>query len=261
MGNSHHSPSKPKKMKNVLELLPSKQAFWLGFITAILSIGTLGFVLLGSQVISGDGFSLNAGSGSGGAVAQAPTPVPTQAPEPTVNADDIPEVTDEDNVRGDKDAPITIIEYSDFECPFCSRFHPSMLQVMDEYEGKVKWVYRHFPLSFHPEGEPSANASECAAEQGKFWEFADKIFEGGDSLGSDVYKKIAADLGLNTGQFNDCVDSGKYNEKVQKQAQAGGTAGISGTPGSFIINQDGKVVPIKGALPYSAVASSIDSLL
>lgn len=261
MGNSHHTPSKSKKTKNILEALPSKQVFWLGFITAVLSLGTLGFVLLGSQVINGNMLSLNTDSGSEGTVAQAPTPTPTPAPEPTVNADDIPEVTDEDNIRGDKNAPITIIEYSDFECPFCARFHPSMLQVMDEYEGKVRWVYRHFPLSFHPEAEPSANASECAAEQGKFWEFADKLFEGNDSLSSDMYKKIAVDLNLDTGKFNDCVDSGKYNEKVQKQAQAGGAAGVSGTPGSFIINKDGKVIPIKGALPFSAVASSIDSLL
>lgn len=181
----------------------------------------------------------------------------TVEPEPT----SVPAVSDDDHVRGDINAPITVIEYSDFECPFCSRFHPTMQQVMADYSGKVRWVYRHFPLSFHPEALPAANASECAAEQNKFWEYADKLFENQDSLDNNYYKQIATELGLNMNQWQSCFDSSKYSDKIESQSAGGANAGVTGTPGSFIVDEDGNAIPIKGALPYSSVASAIDQLL
>ncbi|MBI4256545.1 DsbA family protein [Candidatus Uhrbacteria bacterium] len=247
--------------KSFFDALPSKQAFWLGFVTAILALGTLGFILLGSCVLGGDcsveAFRIADNEDSGTtaqvAIAEADVPAPT--------ATGVPAVTEADHIRGNVDAPITIIEYSDFQCPYCSRFHPTMLQVMEEYTDSVRWVYRHFPLSFHPEATPAALAAECASEQGKFWEYADALFENQSSLGSEYYATLAADLGLNTTQWQDCFNTEKYNDVIEAQAQSGGAAGVSGTPGSFVIDQDGNAIPIKGALPFSSVAAAIDSVL
>ena len=152
--------------KNFFEMIPSKQAFWLGFVTAILSLGTVGFIILGSCVLGGNcsasGFALtdtnDAADDAGGAALADALPA-------TVTG--VPIVTADDHVRGDKNAPVTIIEYSDFECPYCERFHPTMLEVMEKYDGKVRWIFRHFPLSFHPNAKPAAMAAECAGEQGK----------------------------------------------------------------------------------------------
>ncbi len=248
--------------KNFFDALPSKQAFWLGFVTAILALGTLGFILLGSCVLGGDcavdAFAVadnddsdTTAPAAAAAVAAVPTPTPTG----------VPTVTEADHIRGDKNAPVTIIEYSDFECPYCERFHPTMLQVMDEYKGQVRWVLRHFPLSFHPNANEAALASECAAEQGKFWEMGDKLFENRTALGDELYATLASDLGLNTADFDDCMANEEYADKIEAQAQAGAAAGVSGTPGSFVIDKDGNAIPIKGALPFSSVAAAIDSVL
>lgn len=246
--------------KSFFDALPSRQAFWLGFVTAILALGTLGFILLGSCVLGGDcsvdAFANADNDDSGDAaevIAAAEVPPPT--------ATGVPAVTETDHIRGNADAPITIIEYSDFQCPYCSRFHPTMQQVMSEYSDSVRWVFRHFPLSFHPEATPAANAAECASEQGKFWEYADALFENQSSLGSEYYAQLASSLGLNTSQWQSCFDAQKYNDVIEAQAQAGGAAGVSGTPGSFVIDQDGNAIPIKGALPFSSVAAAIDSVL
>ena len=243
------------------DALPSKTSFWVGFITAILVLGTLGFIILGNCMLKGscsfDGSTTNndeivVDNNNDLVVADDDT-------EPTPEA--VPIVNDDDHVRGDKNAPITVIEYSDFECPFCSRFHPTMQQVMTDYNGKVRWVLRHYPLSFHPEALPAANATECASEQNKFWEYADKLFENQESLGGDYYKQLATELGLNVSQWQTCFDNSKYSDKIEAQYQGGVSAGVTGTPGSFIIDQDGNAIPIKGALPYSSVSSAIDQLL
>lgn len=259
METSHHK-------KSFFDALHPKQSFWLGFVTAILALGTVGFVLLGSCLLGGNcsvagiAAAQNSGSG-GGAVAAADAGAAAVAAVPAPTATGVPAVTEADHIRGNVDAPVTIIEYSDFQCPYCTRFHPTMLQVMEEYTDSVRWVFRHFPLSFHPEAMPAANAAECAGEQGKFWEFADELFENQSSLSSEYYTKLAGTLGLNVAQWQDCYDSEKYNDVIEAQAQTGGAAGVSGTPGSFVIDQDGNAIPIKGALPFSSVAAAIDSVL
>lgn len=251
-----------ESQKKFFDAFLPKQAFWLGFVTAILTIGTIGFILLGSCMLSGEcaasGLAFDRDDVEDVAddddrVAAVPTPTVTG----------VPAVSDDDYIRGDEDAPITIIEYSDFECPYCERFHPTMLQVMDEYEGQVRWVFRHFPLSFHPNAVPAGLAAECAGEQGNdyFWTMGDKLFENRANLGDSVYTSIATELGLNMTQFNDCMASEKYVDKIEKQAQEGAAAGVTGTPGSFVIDQDGNAIPIKGALPFSSVAAAIDSVL
>jgi protein-disulfide isomerase len=252
----------PKK-NSFFDTIPGRTSFGLGFLTAILSLGTLGFLVLGGCMLS-SGCNVLAANGSGSAKVAAVTgdaAGAAAAPVPTAAAGSVPVVTDEDHIRGNEDAKVTIIEYSDFECPFCSRFHPTVQQAMDEYGDDVRWVYRHFPLSFHPMAEPAAVASECAADQGKFWEFADALFSNQTNLGPDLYAKLAGDLGLNTNKFTDCLSDPSTVAKVQADAQGGATAGVTGTPGSFVIDEDGNAIPIKGAQPYSALKAAIDSVL
>lgn len=182
----------------------------------------------------------------------------------TQPAGELAAATKEDHVRGDlKKAKVVIIEYSDFQCPFCSRHHPTMQQVMTTYGDDVAWVYRHFPLSFHPNAEPSALASECANEQGKFWDFADAMFAGqdpglsGDAATADAFiKKTAQDLGLNMNKFNDCVSSAKYQAVIDSDAAGGAAAGVNGTPATFINGQ-----LVSGAVPFASLKTVIDAEL
>jgi protein-disulfide isomerase len=130
-------------------------------------------------------------------------------------------------------------------------------KILSDYKGKVRLVYKHFPLGFHPNAQKAAEASECADEQGKFWEYHDKLFENqANGLSIDKFKQWAKDLGLDTNKFNDCLDSGKYAQKVQADYQEGAQKGVDGTPATFI---NGKL--ITGALPYESFKQRIDGLL
>ena len=171
--------------------------------------------------------------------------------EKVVNLDNAP-------VRGNPDAAVTIIEFSDFECPYSRRHKPTMDQIYEEYGDQVAIYFKHFPLSFHSNAQKAAEASECANEQGKFWEMYDKIFaaaEAGD-MSVDKWKEAAADLGLNTGQFNSCLDDGKYANKVDADLQEGIAAGVEGTPGTYV---NGTL--ISGAYPFDSFQSIIDTEL
>lgn len=183
------------------------------------------------------------------------------SPEP-LPAEELPtiqnfEITKADHIRGDFNAPITLVEFSDFECPFSARHNPTLIKILDDYSGKVRLVYRHFPLGFHPNAQKAAEASECAAEQGKFWEYHDKLFENqpnGYSL--EKFKQWAKDLGLNSGKFNECLDSGKFAQKVKGDFQEGAEKGVNGTPATFVNGQ-----LVSGALPFDSFKQTIDSLL
>lgn len=182
---------------------------------------------------------------------------PTTTTTDTGTTGELAAVTNEDHVRGDlKKAKVVIVEYSDFECPFCGRHHPTMQQVMDEYGDDVAWVYRHFPLSFHPEANPAALASECAAEQGKFWEYADELFANQDSLAEGYYSQLAGELGLNQNKFDDCLESAKYQAVVDADTATGAAAGVNGTPATFINGQ-----LISGAVPFASLKTVIDAEL
>lgn len=162
--------------------------------------------------------------------------------------------------KGVESAPVTVVEFSDFECPFCARFYsPTLSQLLSEYvdTGKVKFVYKHFPLvSIHPHALKAAEASECAAEQGAFWEYHDKLFENQQFLTVQDLKKYAENLGLNTDQFNDCLDSGKYYEKVQQDLSEGQKSGVTGTP-AFFING----ILLSGAQPFETFQKIIETEL
>jgi protein-disulfide isomerase len=158
--------------------------------------------------------------------------------------------------KGPDNAPITIVEFSDFQCPFCSKANASVNEVLKQYEGKVKLVFRHFPLSFHAEAPKAAEASLCAQDQNKFWEYHDKLFANQQALKVEDLKKHAADLGLDAARFNDCLDSGKKAEIVQKDMKDGEKVGVSGTP-AFFING----IALSGAVPAADFKSIIDAEL
>lgn len=172
-----------------------------------------------------------------------------------------------DHIRGSKDASVAVIEYTDFECPFCKRVHPTYQQIMQQYNGKVMWVMRHFPLSFHQNAQKEAEATECAAELGgndAFWKFTDGIFEKTTSNGTgfplDQLPVLAKQIGLNERQFTACLDSGKYAAKVKKDEDDGSAGGVTGTPGNFVVNLKTKTAqPLVGAVPFTNFKSAIDA--
>lgn len=189
----------------------------------------------------------------------APTQ-PTPAPTPQgVDEARMQELLENAVVKGDTDAPVTIVEYSDFECPFCARFYSSTLgQIESNFveTGQVKLAYKHFPLSFHPNAQKAGEAFECANDQGKAWEMHDKLFESGVEGGVTTFQQYASDLGLDTEAFNECLSSGKYADKVSSDAQEAQSVGVRGTPG-FLIN--GQLV--SGAQPYQVFEQAINQAL
>jgi len=158
--------------------------------------------------------------------------------------------------KGPESAPITIVEFSDFQCPFCSRANAAVDEVVKTYGDKVRVVFRHFPLSFHAEAPKAAEASACAADQKKFWEYHDKLFANQGALKVDDLKKHAADVGLDTARVNECLDSGKNAELVKKDMAAGEKVGVTGTP-AFFING----IALSGAVPAEDFKAIIDSEL
>lgn len=145
----------------------------------------------------------------------------------------VPQVTPKDRITGNSRSGVTVIEYADFECPFCADMHKAMEQLTRN--GDVKWVYRHYPLlGAHPRALAAAEASECAGDQGKFWEYAASLYQAQDSLTSLVLDRIAARLQLDAGLFRTCMRSGKYTEVVSRHIREGEKLRITGTPTYFI---------------------------
>lgn len=190
---------------------------------------------------------------------------PAQPPTPSVSEASI----DDDPILGDVDAPVTLIEFSDYKCPFCGRFFRNTFpRIKTDYieNGKVRYVFRDFPiLSIHPQAQKAAEAAQCSGDQDKYWEMHDRIFENQQAMKVENLKGHAEKLSLNMEDFNRCLDGGKYAEEVKKDIQAGQKAGVRGTP-SFILGKttkDGKVKGrfIRGAQPYQAFKVAIESFL
>lgn len=169
---------------------------------------------------------------------------------------------DDDAFMGSVDAPVTLIEWSDYECPFCKQFFKETLPLIKEKyidTGKVRFVYRDYPLEFHRNAYPAAMAAECAREQGgneMYFKYHDLIFENQSNLNEDSLRQLAINLELNTDKFNECLDSGKYKDEVTKDFVDGLSVGVSGTPG-FLLN--GRL--ISGAQPFSVFEEFIEAEL
>lgn len=194
-----------------------------------------------------------------------PSAPDTSSPQPTISADDDP-------VLGNPDAPITIIEFSDFQCPFCARFYSETLpHIIENYvdTDQVKLVYRDFPLqNIHPNAVPAAVAAECAHEQGSYWEYHDTLFENVAVWGDldlvaavDQLKAYAAEMGLDEGSFAECLDTGRYVSEVTNDYTDGASYGVSGTPAFFVGNDQVGYYFISGARPYSEFQFAIEQIL
>ncbi len=156
--------------------------------------------------------------------------------------------------KGPANAPVTIVEFSDFECPYCGGLFPTLKQVEKNYSQQVRIVYRQFPLAnIHPHAQKAAEASLCANDQQKFWEFHDSMFGNQSELSVADLKQRAVDLKLNTQTFNQCLDSGKYVAAIQADIQEGARNGVTGTPAMFI---NGRL--LSGNQPYSEIRDVID---
>jgi len=196
-----------------------------------------------------------------------PTPIANNTDTQAVDIN-LVSVTEKDHIIGDKNAELVIVEYSDTECPFCKTFHKTMKEVVQNYDGKVAWVYRHFPIAqLHSKASKEAEATECAAELGGnqvFWKYLDKIFEttnSNNSLDPNELPKIATAIGLDGNAFNACLSSSRYAELVKKSVEEAIKAGALGTPYSVIVTRDGQKILINGAEPLTMVKAKIDGLL
>ena len=158
--------------------------------------------------------------------------------------------------RGPAGAPVEIVEFSDFECPFCLRAFPTVAQVVKTYGDRVRLVYRHYPLQNHPHARPAAEASACANEQGKFWEYHDRLFGDPGHLTTPELKQHAAELGLDESKFDTCVETRKYQKDVDADIVAADAVGVTGTPAFFVNGR-----PISGAMPFETFKQVIDEEL
>lgn len=262
----------PTSKKPFLDNFTSRAVFAMGFVSCTVLVVAIGFVFLLTMTVKGGTFAIAMDGKKAGTVAAAPAAAaaptqPTAAPAPTQpTVGNFRPVDDKDHIRGNKNAKITILEYSDLECPFCKQFQATMKQVMDNYKDNIRWVYRHFPLdSLHSKARKEAEASECAFEQGgddAFWKFIDKVYEitpSNNGLDPAQLPVIAKGLGLDQKKFEDCLASGRMAPKVTADSNDGVTAGAQGTPYAIAIVGDQKV-PIEGAYPFSDVKSIIDSI-
>jgi protein-disulfide isomerase len=210
------------------------------------------------------GTGTGTGSGAAAANAGAKAVVPTAAPAAVA-----PKLAKDDHILGSTNARIALVEYSDLECPYCKTFHLTATKIVNDYAGKVMWVYRHYPLSFHANAQKEAEASECVNELGgndAFWKFIDTIYERTTSNGTgfalEKLGPLAAEVGVDQTKFQTCLDSGKYAQKVKDMETQGSKEGVSGTPGNILLDtKTGKTQEIPGAVPFEQIKPLIDGML
>jgi protein-disulfide isomerase len=213
------------------------------------------------------GYTLRANMGSMMQTPLQASQLPTTVP---VNVSSIP--LNGAPIKGRLDAPVTLVEYSDFQCPFCQRFFSNTLpQIQSEFvdKGKLKFAYKEFPVEeLHPNSPAASLAAKCAYEEGKFWEYHDVLFGNQtrwENLGVDdaakAFKKYAADLRLNSVNFNSCFDSKKDQNKVNSDSQEGISYGVNGTPTFYIGNDKKGYIRVEGSQPFSSFKQIIEQKL
>lgn len=271
--NPNEQPANAAKEtdKGIFDMIPSKTSFFVGVVAGVMGFCTLGFIvaLAGTLDFAKLGFSGGNSWGTKPAV-NANANTNTAAANPSgIDLAKMPEISDKDHVRGDlSKAKLVMVEYSDYECPYCKSFNPSIKSVFSSYGTDVAWVYRHFPLSFHQNAQKEAEASECVASLGgndAFWKFGDLLYERTTSNGTgfalDKLGALAKEVGVDQAKFQKCLDAGTYAKKVQDDQAGGSAAGVDGTPGTILVTREGKVDFVSGAQPEATIKAKIDALL
>ncbi|HEU0050788.1 MAG TPA: thioredoxin domain-containing protein [Patescibacteria group bacterium] len=232
----------------------------MGLFLGLAAASIAGLILVLSFVWNGRALAANSNPNSNGQVANQPSAPQPSAPQPTP-AQPVKAVSASDHIRGNKNAKVTLIEYSDFECPYCKRFEPTVEQALKDYPNDVRLVYRHYPLSFHQNAEKEAEASECAAKLGgdaAFWKYHDKIYaettSNGTGFSLDRLVPLAGEIGLDKAKFQTCLDSGQMKAKVDADYASGNDAGVEGTPATFVNGQ-----LVSGAVPYDNLKAAIEA--
>jgi len=235
---------------NIFKKTEDKQ----GNISVAVAIVVAGLIIAGAVMFTNKSNAPTAGTGGQGNQAEGA-------------AENVRPVDDSDWVYGNTDAEITIVEYSDTECPFCSRLHPTLKQVVDQSEGKVNWVYRHFPLvQLHPIAPTVSHATECVGElagNDAFWNFTNKVYEeAGANGGTDLSKLVgyATEFGVDESSYNQCMEESRHQSGIEDDFRNAVESGGTGTPYSIIIKGDTKV-PVEGALPFDRWNTAIQTLL
>lgn len=215
---------------------------------------------------------------SGGVAGAKNEVVDTAAPpaDDTEALKNVPTPTKDDHIKGAKNAKVTMITYSDYECPYCNRWHPTLNALIDKYSEDISFVYRHFPLSFHAHAQKLAEAGECIAEyanEDAFWKFTDSVYEkmadktiytvNGDSsiITDDTILTLAANAGANQNDVKSCLDNGEKTATVKEMMDGAAAAGIGGTPSTVIISKKGGYELIPGALPLADVETMLEKHL
>lgn len=239
-----------------------KLTFIFGFIGGIALTA-----IVGLAIILPNAYGSSKNTKNNDTAAAAPTNTDTTTAPQTFN--DVKKVSDSDLIRGDKNAKLTLIEYSDLECPFCKTFHPTMKKLLADYDGKIRWVYRNFPLSFHANAQKEGEAALCVGKLGgdtKHWDFIDKIYDRTTSNGTGFaltdLGPLAKEVGVDQTKFQTCLDSGEMAQAVKDQETDGGTGGVTGTPTTLLVDENGKTLDgIPGAYPYDQAKAYVDKAL
>lgn len=252
---SNSLPQNTSKLVPVLVILIIVASFLLGSMYTKIKMLESGTVA-GAKTVNNGAAPNNNPPG-----ANPPAQPPPEAPV-DVDLGDAP-------VLGNKNAKVALVEYTDYQCPFCGQFFTNALpQIKKDYvdTGKIKLVVKDFPLTaIHPFAQKASEAANCANDQGKFWEIHDTLFKNQQALTIDDLKKYAGDLGLNSGTFASCLDSGKFADKVKNSVTEGEKVGVRGTPASFVGRLSGNIAKqatsISGAQPFEAFKTAIDAAL
>lgn len=248
----------------MFENVSPKLTFWFGILAAISVLSSVGFFLLLSKTLEGSASTVKgAATKNTNAAPTAGAPSQPSAPAPVIPTGSVA-LDSLRNIRGKGD--LTIVEYSDTECPFCKRFHSTMQQTLQQYDGKVRWAYKHSPIeSLHSKAPREAQATECAAEQKKFWEYTDELFvrtPSNDGLEDSELFAIADAVGLDRKKFDACVEAGGAKDIIAADSAEGQKYGLEGTPYSLVVDKTGKIVNvINGAQSFATVKSVLDQAL
>ncbi|MBU0732292.1 thioredoxin domain-containing protein [Patescibacteria group bacterium] len=239
--------------KQLFEGSNPRLVFVLGIVVGVGVFSLLSLAILVAMSGKDDGKEAEANSNTNAAaVNKAPA-------EAGLSADAIT-ITEADYIYGNPDASVTFVEFSDFQCPFCSKFHPTMKTFAEANQDNIRWIFKHFPLKSHPQAQPAAVAVECAGAQGKFFEYNAGLFENQSSLSEEFYTQLAGDLGLNTVEFDICLSAGEHDNKISADYNMALEAGVTGTPNTIVFNKDGEVQMISGAVDEAYLQSVLDDL-